>query len=102
VSGQWITASCLAQFIYCESAVEGLVPIVELVTPLVGEVGHFAAMLPNHIAHKDLKILVKLYIQRRIVAEFREFPIDCSDDFDVVVLDEIEVLLFVLFGVGGN
>ena len=42
------------------------------------------------------EVFVEAGVEGGVVAEFWELAIDCPDDLDVVVLDEVKVFLLVL------
>jgi len=54
-------------------------------------------MFTNNRSNKSFKILVKLRRQRSIVAKLWEFSIYSSNNFDIIMLDELQILFLIFF-----
>ena len=56
-------------------------------------------MLSYNSSHKVFEILVEFSSKRSSVAQLGKFAIDSSYYFDIVMLNELQIFLFILFGV---
>ena len=50
----------------------------------------------DDLGHEVHEMLVEAGCEGGIVAKLRKLTVDCSNNIDVIMLDEVEVLLFIL------
>jgi hypothetical protein len=56
-------------------------------------------VLSDDSSHKNFEVLVKFGSQRGSVAELREFAVNSSNNLNIIVFDELQILFLVLLRV---
>lgn len=54
-------------------------------------------MLSDYGGYKSFEVIIKFGGKGIVAAKFWEFPVDCPDDFDIVVFDELQIFFFIFF-----
>ena len=70
--------------------------VLQLFLRLTGQQEHFGVVGLDDLGHEVHEMLVEAGCEGGIVAKLRKLTVDCSNNIDVIMLDEVEVLLFIL------